>query len=252
MRNKVTDRGFLAKTSAYGESSLILKALTRGHGMISIIAKGIRKKPGAETLSPVNDYELVLYEPGEGGLYLLSEFSLAREYDLSRKAECWAAAECALELYGKLIIPQDENPQYYDLLHDLFAYVESLDRNAILIWWRFLLRIYSLLGIPFGTDLCFHCGQRSKSIAAYEKGSARLVCLDCLDTNADPERYEILTSQSSRILALLPGIGDYVNSLTPTRQSVAQLNQLFADYYQDHFNRRLELRSLKVLEQFYR
>ncbi|MGC9362660.1 MAG: DNA repair protein RecO [Candidatus Syntrophosphaera sp.] len=252
MRSKVTDRGILAKTSAYGESSLILKAFTRGHGMISMIAKGIRKKPGAETLSPVNDYELVLYEPGEGGLYLLSEFSLAREYDLSHKAECWAASECALELYGKLIIPQDENPHYYDLLHDLFAYLESLDKNAILIWWRFLLRIYSMLGIPFRTDLCSHCGYRGKNIAAYEKGSARLVCPDCLDTNTDPERYTILTSQSSRVLALLPRIGDFVNSLTPTRQSVSQLNQLFADYYQDHFNRRLELRSLGVLEQFYR
>ncbi len=252
MRNKVTDRGFLAKTSAYGESSLILKTFTRGHGMISVIAKGIRKKPGAETLYPVNDYEFVLYEPGEGGLYLLSEFSLAREYDLSRKAECWAVAECALELYGKLMIPQDENPQYYDLLHDLFAYLESLERNAILIWWRFLLRIYSMLGIPFNPDLCSQCGRRAKSIAAYENESAKLVCPDCLDTQADPDRYTILTSQSSRVMALLPRIGGYLDSFTLTRQSVTQLNTLFADYWSEHFNRPLKLRSLKVLEQFYR
>lgn len=252
MRNKVTDRGFLAKTSPYGESSLILKAFTRGHGMISMIAKGIRKKPGAETLSPENDYEFVLYEPGEGGLFLLSEFSLAREYDLSRKAECWTVAECALELYGKLIIPQDENPHYYDLLHDLFAYLESLDRNAILIWWRFLLRIYSMLGIPFRTDICSHCGRGAENIAAYEEGSARLVCPDCLDANTDPDRYTILTSQSSRVLALLPRIGDYLDAFTLTRQSVTQLNMLFADYWSEHFQRPLKLRSLKVLEQFYR
>jgi len=137
-------------------------------------------------------------------------------------------------------------------LHDLFTYLESLERNAILIWWRFLLRIFTLLGIPFRTDICSHCGNQSANIAAYEKGSARLVCADCLDTNADPERYTILTSQGSRVLALLPRIGDFVDSLMPSRQSVTQLNQLFADYYQDHFNRPLTLRSLKVLEQFYR
>ncbi len=252
MKNKVKDRGFLVKSTQYGESSLIFRMFSRKSGMISMIAKGIRKKPEASLLSPINEYELVLYEPAEGGLFLLSEFSPAREYDLSRKAECWSAAGCALELYGKLIIPQDENPQYYDLLHDLFTYLESLERNAILIWWRFLLRIFTLLGIPFRTDICSHCGNQSANIAAYEKGSARLVCADCLDTNADPERYTILTSQGSRVLALLPRIGDFVDSLMPSRQSVTQLNQLFADYYQDHFNRPLTLRSLKVLEQFYR
>ncbi|MFO8144153.1 MAG: DNA repair protein RecO [Candidatus Syntrophosphaera sp.] len=252
MRHKVKDRGFLVKATQYSESSLILKTYTRGHGMISIIAKGIRKKSEASLLSPLNDYDLTIYEPGEGGLYLLGEFSPAREYDFCRKLECWTAAECALELYGNLILPQDENLLYYDLLHDLFTYLESLERNAILIWWRFLLRIFSLLGIPFKTNLCSQCGGTAECIAAYEKGSARLVCSDCLDTGADPGRYEILTSQSWQILRLMPRIGDYTSSLIPSRQSVTQLNRLFADYYREHFNRRLELRSLGVLEQFYR
>jgi DNA repair protein RecO len=251
VKQKIRDRGIIFKISHYSESSLILKTFTRDRGLISILAKGMRKKPEASLLNPLNGYEFVLYEPQEAGLYLLGEFSLQTEHNLAENVESWAAAECALELYTHLIIPQDENSQYYGLLIVYLDYLQGVERNAVLVWWRFLLRVLILLGVPFDPLHCSQCHLSAKPILAFEKGTGALVCAACLDPVPDPDHWELLGSQASLILGLLPMIGDHLNTLCPDRTAVAQLNQLFSDFYASHFNKALKLRSLEVLEQFY-
>lgn len=249
MRLRTKDQAFLIKTSPYSDSSLILKAFAREHGLVSILAKGIRKKPEASLLSPLNLYEFSYYEPRESGLGLLAEHSLLEEYDLSGKIESWTAAECALELYSQLLIPAEESPAWFALLREYLIYLSSLEGNAVLIWWRFLLRALRMLGIPFDPVLCAFCQGRENPIAAWEKGSGRLVCSACLNVKSDPDRCEPLSPVAAKVLSLLPMIGDHVRSLRPDRDSVTSLNSLFATYYQAHFHKALRLRSLAVLEQ---
>ncbi len=251
MRARLKDQAFLIKSSPYSDSSLILRAFGRQHGLISILAKGIRSKPEASLLNPLYVYEFSFYEPREAGLCLLAEFSLAEEFDLANKIESWTAAECALELYSQLIIPPEESSAYFELLRDLLVYLGTLEKNAVLIWWRFLLRVFRMLGIPYDPQLCFACLDCSNALTAWEQGSGRLICAGCLDALPDPLRYEPLSAVSARILRLLPVIGEHVASLRPDRASVAQLNRLFAQYYQAHFHKALKLRGLEVLEQFH-
>ncbi len=249
MKARVKDLAFLIKTSPYSDSSLLLKAFARQHGLISLLAKGIRKKPEACLLSPLCVYELSFYEPTESGLSLLAEFSLAEEFDLTADLESWTAAECALELYSQLIIPPEESPAWFQLLHSYLGYLFSLEGSAVLIWWRFLLRVFRMLGIPFDTRLCASCLGVSKPLSAWDKGSGRLFCPDCLDALPDPGRYELLSPASARVLRLLPVIGEHLSELRPDHDCVVQLNRLFALHYQAHFHKALKLRGLDVLEQ---
>jgi hypothetical protein len=53
------------------------------------------------------------------------------------------------------------------------------------------------------------------------------------------------------VLSLMPVIGEHLSTLKLDRNSVSSLNELFARYYQAHFNKALRLRGLDVLEQFY-
>lgn len=251
MRSRVKDQAFLIKTSPYSDSSLILKAFARQYGLISILAKGVRKKPQASLLSPLNLYEFSFYAPRESGLALLAEYSLLEEFDLAGRVECWTAGECALELYSQLIIPAEESPAWFALLREYLIYLASLERNAVLIWWRFLLRALQMLGIPFDPSSCSACHSRENPFTAWEKGSGRLLCSACLDPLSDPDRYERLSPVAAKVLSLLPVIGDHARSLVLDRASVACLNSLFAAYYQAHFHKALRLRGLEVLEQFY-
>ncbi len=250
MKARIRLVGCLAKLSEYSDSSLILRAFTRELGSLSIIAKGIRKTQSRNQLCPLNEYEFSVYEPREQGLYLLAEACPVKERDLSGRPEVWAAAECGLELYASLIIPVEESGEYYRLLTSYLDYLAGLESNAVLIWWRFLLRTFALLGIHFHPDLCSVCGEVAVA-AATARGSAELACEACLSGQRDRDRWDPLGEQSARILALLPQIGNHVAGLRPKRESVRELNRLFEAYYSDHFGRELKLRSLKVLEQFY-
>lgn len=250
MKAKLKLQGCLVKMSEYSESSLILQVFTRELGSLSILAKGIRKSQNRNQLNPLSEYEFSLYAPREAGLYLLSESSLLLERNFCSLPESWAAADCALELYSLLIIPTEESPVYYRLLNAYLAYLAKLEGNAILIWWRFLLRVFMMLGTPFQPATCSSC-QGSGPIRAYAKGTADLICADCFDPGPDADRYTSLSPQSSQILALLPQIGDHLSTLTPSRASVQQINLLLAEFYYSHFNHELKLKSLKVLEQYY-
>lgn len=250
MKAKVKLQGCLMKMSEYSESSLILQVFTRELGSISVLGKGIRKTQNRNQLNPLSEYEFSLYAPQDTGLYLLSESSLLQERNFIALPESWAAADCALELFSALIIPTEESPVYYRLLNAYLAYLGKLESNAILIWWRFLLRVFRMLGTPFHPDLCSSC-QGSGTIRAYAKGTAELLCAECFEPTLDGDRYETIQPQSSQILALLPQIGDHLSTLKPSRFSVQQINRLLAEFYSAHFNRELKLKSLKVLEQYY-
>lgn len=251
MKGRVRDRGILVKTSNYSESSLVMRVYTQGHGMIGILAKGIRKKQDAELPAPLCEYDFCLYEPQEGGLYLLSEFAPLAELDFAADPEKWAAAECALELYSALIIPAEETAEYYRLLQTWLDFLTTLAGSAILVWWRFLLRVFKMLGVALDVETCSECRKSGKAAAAWDQGNSGLLCGDCLAASANPSRFELFSPAASRILGLLPEIGNYLDSLKPSGRAVRELNSFFAAYYQTHFNRLLKLRSLGVLEQFY-
>lgn len=251
MKSKVKDRGIIVKTYPYGESSLIIKCFTQEHGMISVIAKGIRQKPEASMLTSLGSFDLTLYEPGEGEIYLLSEFSPRNTHDFSSRMECWATAECALELFGQILIPVEETPHYYALLEVFLDYLEKQPQNGILIWWRFLLRVFIYLGIPFQTDLCSVCQARQQELRAQVVDTGGLICEACWNEDFDPQRHERLLPGASRILSLLQEIGNHIQSVVVARESAQQLNRIFAAHYQVCFHNPLKLKSMAVLEQFY-
>lgn len=252
MKGKITDRGFLCKTSLYGDSSLILKVFTRQYGMLSLIAKGIRRKSEANQLIALNLYEFTMYEPQDGTLYLLSEFALLKEHELTTRTENWVAAQCAVELYSQMMIPHDEHPAYFELLSSFLDYLDTLGSNSFLIWWRFMLRIFALLGIPWDTRYCCECQSPARQTSALKRESSDLICTDCLSGLADRDSLVTLTPATAQVLYLLPEIGNHLSSITLDKRTVIQMNRLIADHYSTHFHSELKIRSLGVWEDLVR
>lgn len=251
MKQRVRSLGCLARLSEYSESSLILRFFTRDLGAVSVLAKGIRRAQTRNQLMALGEYELNLYPPTESGLYLLGEISSVKERDLSASPQHWAAADCALELLSSLIIPTDESPVYYALLDSYLDFLQTRKGSAILLWWRFLLRVFNFFGTPFDPLACGLCQTTEENIAAWDRGTGALFCHNCLATSENSDAHARLSSASSKLLRLLPSIGNYLDELRPLREEVKELNQLFADFFFAHFNYPLKLKSLQVLEQFY-
>lgn len=156
-----------------------------------------------------------------------------------------------MELFFSLIIPTDESPVYYALLDSYLDYLQTCKGSAILLWWRFLLRVFNFFGTPFDPLACSLCQATEESIAACDRGTGALLCHNCFAASENSDSRDRLSSASSKLLHLLPSIGNHLDELRPLREEVKELNQLFADFFFAHFNYPLKLKSLQVLEQFY-
>ena len=135
MKNKLL--AILIKQSQYSESSLILQFFTRQQGMVSVIAKGIRKKSEKQQLLPLCEYELIAYEPKEQGLWLFSEANITRNFSAYPSSSTWAAAETGLELISHLIISQEDIATIYDLTISYLDYLKKVERKENKQWLLF-------------------------------------------------------------------------------------------------------------------
>src|SRR5215470_17337609 len=67
--------GIVLKTHALGDTSLIVVAYTREHGMLKLVAKAARKTPSrfGYSLEPLSRSRFVLYHKPDRDLHLLSQ-----------------------------------------------------------------------------------------------------------------------------------------------------------------------------------
>lgn len=251
MKGRIKDRGIILKFSDYSESSLIIRCLTSSHGIISILAKGLRKQPQKNALIVLSEYEFILYEPTDAGLYLFCEAALLKDHSFDYAPEIWTAAQCGAELIAVQVIHGNEHEMIYDFLRLYLDYLSGIKTNAILVFWRFFIRLLQIVGIQFSTTSCGLCHDEDAKPIARDLATAGLLCADCFYGSESKERYLLLSSQSAAILAMLPQIGNYLEQLHIDRATAREINALLLDHYQAHFNKTLKLNSLSVLEQFY-
>ena len=240
--------GIVLSIFPYSESSLILKVLSWDRAQISIIAKGWRKKQ--QPILRFMEYEFTLYEPKEEGLYLLKELCPGKDYSSYASTSTWAAAEAGAELCAKIIIPVNDSKQYYTLLTQYLEYIAPLQENAILIFWRLMLRLFIMMGIGIRLQCCDSCC-KAKEPFAYD-ASGEIICQDCLQKLSWSDRYTPLSPTSKKVLRLLPEIANHLQDSRLTHCDVSEINQLFLSYYSAHQKQTLKLKSLSVLSQFYR
>jgi len=176
------------RTVDYSETSQVLSFLTRGAGLVRLIAKGA-KRPKSKTgpLDLLSEGEIVYTTPASQAMGTLMEFSEATSHPyLRRDAERLHTAMYMLELSGEMIAEGDPHPQAYDLLHNsLHRLAEPGSRPAAVLafyQWRLLTHV-GLLGEL--TD-CVSCGQAIVGSQSgpttgvhFSSDAGGLLCRDC-------------------------------------------------------------------------
>ncbi|HOH97436.1 MAG TPA: DNA repair protein RecO [Candidatus Cloacimonadota bacterium] len=247
---KITTPALVYNILPYSETSLIIKAFSFHKGHISIIAKGWRRKSDQEQIQRFMEYELVLGEPREEGLYILSETTLLSDYSTYPSLATWAAAECGIELISQLILPYQEYRHYYTLASEYLKYLRAVEGNAILIFWRLFERVLALSGIGHDLSVCNACGEHNNPYG-YDLGSGELVCRACFLDSINSGQYLEFSPTALSILAKLPSIGNHLTDFDLARSDINELNTMYFSYYNAHMKHRLNLKSMGVLLQFY-
>ena len=232
------DRGVVLRTYKLGEADRIVSILTRGHGKVRAVAKGVRKTKSrfGGRLEPVSHVDLLLYE-GRGDLDIVSQAETVDAFrplrdDLDRLGR----AVSMLEAADQLGLEREANPRLYDML--VGALRTLSERDAPLVVPGFLLKALALEGFRPQVEACVACGDEGPLVSwAVEEGGLR-----CTAHRMGPA----VSADAVGVLQDMLG-GRLSAALTETRPPVvSEVDHLVVRVFEHHIERRL--RSVGTLD----
>jgi DNA repair protein RecO (recombination protein O) len=226
------DEGIVLRTHKLGEADRIISVLTRHHGKVRAVAKGVRKTKSrfGARLEPPTHLQLQLYE-GRSELHIIDQaetidhFKAIRE-DLDRLTHAVAMLEAA----DQLGLEGEPNPGLYQML--LGALRALGGHSGPLVVPGFFLKVLALEGFRAVTDRCIECDREDVELVAFDLDSGGTRCAE----------HRIGTAISPDALALLGDIlggrlGQALNE--PPSAATTEVELLARRSMEHHLERRL-------------
>jgi DNA repair protein RecO (recombination protein O) len=187
----VRTEAVLLRAHDYGDTSRILRFYTSDHGLLSVMARGVRGKSGkgAATLSTFASGELSAYVKSHRDLHTMKDFECTRlraglAADVLRFAGASAAAELVLSH-----AEQEPHPELFTALIHALDEIECVvagDRvGAILagLW-----TITEAFGFAPQIDDCVRCGEvlEEGEVGRFDLAAGGVRCSRCSEGAAGP------------------------------------------------------------------
>lgn len=224
------DQGVVLRTYKLGEADRIVVILTRGHGKVRAVAKGVRKTKSrfGARLEPSSHVRLLLYEGRELDIVSQAEsldhFRAIRD-DLDRLGH----AMSLLEATDQVSLDREPNTRLYDML--VGALRTLAERQAPLVVPAYFLKLLALEGLRPQVEGCLTCGSDGPLVSwAIAEGG-----LCCSAHRQGP----VVSADAVTTLRLILG-GRLATALDETRPPVvAEVEQLTTRALEHHLERRL-------------
>jgi DNA repair protein RecO (recombination protein O) len=236
------DEGVVLRTQKLGEADRIITVLTRRHGRVRAVAKGVRRtrsKFGA-TVEPFSHVDLQLYVGRS--LDIVNQAESLRSYGdtLAGDYPRWTAGTAVLETAERLTAEEKEPALRLFLLviGALRSLVEG-EKDPSLVLDAFLLRAMSVAGYAPALLECAGCGAAGPH-RAFSVPAGGTVCATCRPPGA--------ASPSPATLALLSDLltGEWPAADEADARTRRDASGLVAAHLQWHLER--GLRSLPLVE----
>ena len=229
------DQGVVLRTHKLGEADRIVTLLTREHGKVRAVAKGVRKTKSrfGGRLEPTSHVKLLMYEGRELDIVsqaeTLDHFRAIRT-DLDRLGQALSLLEAA----DQLALERQPNPRLYDML--VGALRTLAERDTPLVVAAFFLKLLALEGFGPQVDTCLVCSSDEPLVAwAIEDGG--LVC-------AAHRSGLAVSGEAVELLQAVLG-GRLAAALDVRGPAVSELEHLSVRVLEHHLERRL--RSVTAL-----
>ena len=243
--------GIVLKTHALGDTSLIVVAYTREHGLLKLVAKAARRTPSrfGYALEPLSRSRFLLYHKPERDLHLLSQAEVleptgSRLADLARLAH----GQAALELIDRLVWGEEPHADLFELLSATLMGVAAAPVGTLpAITLAFELQAASLLGYRPRLDACANCGGAISPRRLFSPARGGLLCERCVA--AEPGAVTLSADALAGLTLLLSRpvgeAGDWLE-LAEVRRT-GEILRVVEAFLRHHFQRFSGLRSLEVL-----
>lgn len=185
------DQGIVLRTWKLGEADRIVVIMTKGHGKVRAVAKGVRKtrsKFGAR-LEPTSHVVLQLY-PGRELDTVTQVESIDHFRPIRDDLDLLSRAVTMLEAVDQLALEREPNVRLYQML--LGALRTLASGATALVVPGFFLKALSLEGFRPVVDTCVACGA-TDDLVAFDEMSGGVLCRACRRGSAlSPEALSLL------------------------------------------------------------
>lgn len=226
----------------YGDTSRILRFYTRDHGLLSVVARGVRGRSGkgATNVSSFASGELTAYVKPQRDLHTMKDFACVRLRDgLAADVLRFAGASAAAEL----VLAHAETERQlgvYDAIERALDALADSDRDrlpgvALAALWTTI----EAFGFAPQLDPCVRCGTvlQEDGVGRFDFAAGGMRCPACAEESAGPRVGPIARGQLAALL-----VGEVPTGLTHTRRHLA----LVSDFIAYHVASR-PLKSLRFL-----
>ena len=238
----VTTRAVLLRGHDYGDTSRILRFFTRDHGLVSVMARGVRGRSGkgVTTLATFASGDLTVYMKSHRDLHTMKDFACATTRDeLAAHLLRFSAASAAAELVLSHA-EADPQPGVFDTLESGLdalgvAAPDALPGTALAVLWT----ITESFGFAPQLDGCVRCDEPldDEEVGRFDFAAGGMRCAECSEGAAGPRVGPIARSQLDALLA-----GQVPLGLSHTRRHLG----LVSDFIAYHVVSR-PLKSLRFL-----
>lgn len=235
------DEVVVLRTHKLGEADRILTLLSRRHGKIRAVAKGVRRTSSrfGARLEPFMVADVQLYVGRSLDIVQQAESLGAYGADIAVHYDRYTSAHAMVEAADRLNEAEATLQQYLLLVGGLRALARG-DHGPRQILDSYLLRAMALSGWAPALEECARCG-RPGPHDMFVAQLGGLVCADCA-----PAGSALIAAPAAELLrALMAGEWDVVDAAAPA--SAAAASGLVAAYAQWHLER--GIRSLAHVEQ---
>ncbi|MFO7896385.1 MAG: DNA repair protein RecO [Candidatus Cloacimonadales bacterium] len=238
--------GLVLRKVNFRETSVILDLLTAELGKISLIAKGARqnKSKFSGCFDLLNLVEFELYKKPQSDWYLVQSASVLHTHLYEISFQQNILMQAAAEIIRQLHIPHEDQSEIFQLMEYYLDYIPKISGNGIAIFWRFMLRLLTILGINLELNRCVICGEKKSEFSAFSIKFHGLICSNCFRPSlalpfSKPKEVSSLFNQ-------INSIGNLLEQLEISPLTIKQINQIFLDHLQEHFHKSFSLKTLTL------
>lgn len=236
------DRAFVVRTYDFGEADRVVVLLTRDHGLVRAVAKGVRKTKSrfGSRVQPFVDIDVQLY-PGRN-LATITQVDTVAYYGrgIIEDFDRYTAACAVLEAAEKLSYADEADSFLFGEVGTALTELQDAEFPTLVLD-AFILRATAHAGWGLSLFDCAQCG-RPGPHHAFHPAVGGAACVHC----RPPGSFDV-EEDTLHIMWLLTGgyLGAARDKLTET--TAAQVHRLCISHLQ--FNVETAVSSLKIMEQ---
>ena len=242
--HEIACEGIVLRVIKYKDSQAIFKFLTPNYGVIQCAVKGLRntKSSYAGIICNLNYLNLELTSHNNSDIYFLKNAHLISSLADLENYETFKYQCAGAEIFTKIDSYNEEDyAKLFHLLLTFLSYISTVKKNQITIFWRFLIKYYDILGIPFSLNNCSECHERlCDTTVCYSLENNALVCSKC----SLNQQVQTITPDAQAVFLVLPYIGNVLNSITIEDNIKQEINDLLLYHLSLSLHKDVYLKSL--------